>query len=527
MDFSGISPARLILFLYFLYMSHPKGKLYAAFIDLRGAFDSINRQILLEKLFQLEMEEHLLFLLHKFHSLNTCQIRYDEKGSLTQRIPMIKGVKQGCLLAPSLFNLFLSDLPIHLSRIHGHAPKLDSQPVPLLLYADDAVLLSFSKVGLKRLLSSFASYCNQNSLSINFEKSKILVFSKSWKCFHWKVEGKVIEQVKTFRYLGVLFHYKLSWSTHRKHSLALAKNQLSAVSRFHYQKGNQFVPAAIQVFQAKIITQLLYGIPIWILAFNKEVEQICVTFLRRILGIPNSVGFSTLYAELGLHLLESRAWITTIKYWLRLHFRSQSSSLMASLLTDSHCSKWSQSILYKINTLGIDINLLANSGETHILQTIKRRIWDIEKQIINARANQICSPSFLGLSFPAKSMAQYFANLLNPFHRRAFMLARMNIFPSAVLAGRYQNIPYEQRVCDCHLGEPESISHILLSCPLFSKQRSLLLGPFSQPNKSSAHGIKKLLADISPEVMEHIAEFLAIVLRERAQTRYRNECFVP
>ena len=54
----------------------------------------------------------------------------------------------------------------------------------------------------------------------------------------------------------------------------------------------------------------------------------------------------------------------------------------------------------------------------------------------------------------------------------------------------------------------------------FPKQRPLLLGPFSQPNKSSAHGIKKLLADTSPEVAEHVAEFLAIVLRERAQTRY-------
>ena len=94
------------------------------------------------------------------------------------------------------------------------------------------------------------------------------------------------------------------------------------------------------------------------------------------------------------------------------------------------------------------------------------------------------------------------------------MLARMNIFPSAVQFGRYQNIPYEQRLCDCHLGEPESILHILFSCPLFSKQRSLLLGPLFQPNKPSAHGIKKVLADTSPEVTEDIAEFLAIVLQK-------------
>lgn len=65
----------------------------------------------------------------------------------------------------SIFVPKLLDLDIY-------APCLDNKPVPALLYADDLVLLSRTKIGLKRAIKAFIAYCSEELLEINEDKSK-------------------------------------------------------------------------------------------------------------------------------------------------------------------------------------------------------------------------------------------------------------------------------------------------------------------------------------------------------------------
>ena len=92
-----------------------------AFIDLKAAFDSVNRLILWKKLAAWGIPPRLLFLICKLHSANSCQVRYDCYGSVSQKIPVTRGVRQGCILAPFLFNLFLADLRPQLSPAENSA----------------------------------------------------------------------------------------------------------------------------------------------------------------------------------------------------------------------------------------------------------------------------------------------------------------------------------------------------------------------------------------------------------------------
>ena len=164
------------------------------------------------------------------------------------------------------------NLPDHIAIIEHHAPRMNSYSVPLLLYTDDTVLLSTTKSGLIELLSAFADFCSKNDLTINTDKSKILTVSKSWKCTSWKINGKPIEQVKSFRYLGLLFHYKLNCSYHRKVADSLPMNQFPTLVHFHFHIGHQYVSVAVQVFQAKITNQLLFGVPVWITATSYKID---------------------------------------------------------------------------------------------------------------------------------------------------------------------------------------------------------------------------------------------------------------
>lgn len=68
------------------------------------------------------------------------------------------GVRQGCMLA-LLFNLYLNELMLCNSSLAFHAPRLASKEIALLLYADDSILFSVTKICLRRLLKYFSNYC--------------------------------------------------------------------------------------------------------------------------------------------------------------------------------------------------------------------------------------------------------------------------------------------------------------------------------------------------------------------------------
>ena len=229
-----------------------RSKLYTAFLDLKGAFDSVSRGLLWEKLESTSLDKRLLFLIKRLYTYTSCQVRCSTSGRLSSKIITNKGVKQGCILAPFLFNLFLNDLVPFLSSVDGHSPRLGSIHVPLLSYADDVVLLSVSRVGLKSLLNRFCEYCVINHLDLNYEKSKVMVFSNSRKLYDWNIKGNNLEQVKHFKYLGVYFQFNASWTCHWKMAINTAKISASAIARFYFsERGNQYVPAALKAFNAK------------------------------------------------------------------------------------------------------------------------------------------------------------------------------------------------------------------------------------------------------------------------------------
>jgi hypothetical protein len=88
------------------------------------------------------------------------------------------GVKQGSILSPTLFSLYINDL------IDNFGPdceplELNRKPISCLLYADDIILLSESAKGLQKSLDILKTYCDKWNLKISIGKTKVIVFNKS------------------------------------------------------------------------------------------------------------------------------------------------------------------------------------------------------------------------------------------------------------------------------------------------------------------------------------------------------------
>ena len=88
-------------------------------------------------------------------------------STLSKKFVISRGVKQGDILSPLLFNIFINDLIAPLNNEDCHPPVLNNKAVGCLLYADDLVIMSTSKEGLQNSLDKLSDYCAKWKISVN------------------------------------------------------------------------------------------------------------------------------------------------------------------------------------------------------------------------------------------------------------------------------------------------------------------------------------------------------------------------
>ena len=128
---------------------------------------------------------------------------------LSEFIRSTIGVKQGCLLSPTLFGIYIDELEAFLQE---HTQEKDGcllhqVLISILLFADDIVLISSSPEGLQRQLDALALFCELRKLTVNRSKTKVMIFNgvKKNLDFRFLFKGEEVEITSTYTYLGVQF----------------------------------------------------------------------------------------------------------------------------------------------------------------------------------------------------------------------------------------------------------------------------------------------------------------------------------
>ena len=103
-----------------------------------------------------------------------CHSRIKCKHFLSDPVEITKGVHQGNVLSPLMFNIFINDLRESLIN-DDDVPQLHNSKISHLMYADDLLLLSKSESSLQHNINKLNEFCNKWGLSMNSDKSKIMI----------------------------------------------------------------------------------------------------------------------------------------------------------------------------------------------------------------------------------------------------------------------------------------------------------------------------------------------------------------
>ena len=109
------------------------------------------------------------------------------------------------MLSPTLFNFYLSDLPKFLNTASSTDIMLSDKYINCLFY--DLVIFSRSAKSLQIILSKLESFCENADLSVNLDKTKIMIFNncgKSLNNYLFRYGAVELENVKSYKYLGLI-----------------------------------------------------------------------------------------------------------------------------------------------------------------------------------------------------------------------------------------------------------------------------------------------------------------------------------
>ena len=243
------------------YCSKSGGRLYAYFVDFSKAFDSVIHDGLRFKRLQLGIGTKFYSIIKSMY--NGSQSCVQLGNGVINHFKLGVGVRQGDILSPYLFTIFINDLSDYLQSCPDPV-KFNTAYLHCLMYADDVVLLSESAAGLRDKLKKLEEFCDDWCLNVNTDKTKIIVINKAGRIIKSKLKFKTetIGGVSSYRYLGLYF-----WASG---SFSYAKSEL-------YQKGlkayfklcknildlHPSIRTSLHIFDHTVKPVLLYGSEIW------------------------------------------------------------------------------------------------------------------------------------------------------------------------------------------------------------------------------------------------------------------------
>jgi hypothetical protein len=286
-----------------------KRQLYAFFLDIRKAYDTVWRDGLFYKLKAKGIKGKSWRTLYDLFGKSTSTVRV--AGTVSEPFELLVGVGQGDPLSTLLFDIYIDDLLETLHTECGGNGVAMSELVNIvaLAFADDVTCVSHQPHKLQASIDHVAAWLRKWRMDANTIKSKVVVFNPpagqaagESPLHAWSLGGALIAQVASIKYLGVWFNESGSWDLHYDKALAKMKRALG-----YWRPLLSCHRLAIQIrlllLQTFVYSAALYGSEVWSATREKlgAFDVVVKKAVRSIMGLRRSeVGSDALLLDAGL-----------------------------------------------------------------------------------------------------------------------------------------------------------------------------------------------------------------------------------
>ena len=228
----------------------------AIFLDLSKAFDTLNFNILLNKLQYYGIDGISLSLIRSYLTDRFQYVQFENSES--DLLEIKTGIPQGSIIGPLFFSIMINDL------------VNSSNKFKFLMYADDTTIyfnledfpIENREVLINNELEKVNKWLKLNKLAVNVDKTKSMLFHKRRPVtpIQFSMNNRIIDVVQYFNYLGIMLDADMSWKTH----VAMVRNKLSRINGIlHRLKYIYPQSILITLYKSLFVPHINYGSLLW------------------------------------------------------------------------------------------------------------------------------------------------------------------------------------------------------------------------------------------------------------------------
>ena len=303
--------------------------LYIVFVDFTKAFDTVGRTGLWKLLRKYGCTDKFTSLVESLHTGMMASVSDGTNSS--DSFGVTNGVKQGCVLAPTLFSIFLSamleeafkdlddgvyiqtrqDADLYNVAHFRAKTKCSLQLIRELLFADDSALLAHSPEEIQRIVNAFSEASNKFGLKINIKKTEVLYQPDRARSkeVDITVDGVKLNSVPEFTYLGSTVSNDGRIDVEIQKRMAKASAAFGRLRQRLWNNHHVCTRVKGKIYRAIVISTLLYGAESWTVYRQqaKKLHAFMMRHLRSILKITlmDKVTNEEILNRTGLPSMES------------------------------------------------------------------------------------------------------------------------------------------------------------------------------------------------------------------------------
>ena len=282
--------------------------LHAVFVDLRKAFDTVSRPLLWEILRKHGCPDKFVSVLRALHDGATARVIVG--GGESDPFVVGTGVRQGCVVAPVIFNVFVASVLMashrHMDgtsgvgisyRLDGNLfnlrrlaarTKVTQSRVLDLQFADDAAFIDSCPNKLQETVTEMCRAYSRAGLKVSIEKTEVMSSVAHVEDQPDIVcEGQILRSVDQFKYLGSILSAKCDLTNEVHRRVAMASASFGKLTSRVFKNRDLTVTTRVAVYRAVCLSILLYGAEAWVpyRRHIKTLEKFHISCLQCILGL--------------------------------------------------------------------------------------------------------------------------------------------------------------------------------------------------------------------------------------------------